>query len=98
MNANKTGAVIAGAGALVGFLALYLFVRVYHPMIQVELDAGRPDEAFVVQYVFPLLGYLAITAGVLWALSFYGFLIGERYAWMLGLIAGPSACWRDFSR
>jgi len=83
----KLGTVLAAIGAIVGVIGFYLFSVIYNPMIQVELNAGRPDEAFVVRYVFPLLGYLAITAGVLWLLSFYGFLTRERWAWMLGLIA-----------
>jgi hypothetical protein len=64
-----------------------LFALIYNPMIKIELDAGRPDEAVVVRYVFPLLGWLAITAGVLWMLALYGFLIKGRWAWMLGLVA-----------
>lgn len=83
----KLGATLAAIGVALGLLAFYLFVRIYNPMIQVELNAGRPDEAVVVRYVFPLLGYLAITSGVLWALSFYGFLQRESWAWMLGVVA-----------
>lgn len=83
----KLGAVLAGIGAIVGLLAFYLFATIYNPMIQVELNAGRPDEAVVVRYVFPILGYLAITAGVLWMLSLYGFLTQQKWAWMLGIIA-----------
>ncbi len=83
----KLGALLAALGAAVGLAAFYLFVRIYNPMIAVEMAAGRPDEALVVRYVFPLLGYLGITAGVLWLLSFYGFLTRERWAWPLGLIA-----------
>jgi hypothetical protein len=83
----KLGAVLAVIGTVVGLLAFYLFVQIYNPMIQVELNAGRPDEAVVVRYVFPLLGYIAITAGVLWMLALYGFLMQEKWAWMLGLVA-----------
>lgn len=89
MNDNyRLGAILSGAGSVIGLVAFYLFVIIYHPMIQTELDAGRPDEAFVVRYVFPALGYLAITAGVLWMLALYGFLIRQSWAWMLGIIAG----------
>jgi len=84
----RLGAVLSAVGAAVGLLAFYLFVTIYNPMIGVELAAGRPDEGIVVRYVFPLLGYVAITAGVLWLLSLYGFLTRERWAWPLGLTAG----------
>jgi len=88
MNDNfKVGAALAAIGTIIGLVAFYLFVQIYNPMIQVELEAGRPDEALVVRYVFPLLGYLAITAAVLWMLALYGFLVKESWAWILGLIA-----------
>ena len=83
----RLGAILAAAGSIVGLVAFYLFATIYNPMIQIELAAGRPDEANVVRLVFPLLGYMAITAGVLWALALYGFVMRERWAWMLGLIA-----------
>lgn len=83
----KLGALLAGIGVVVGLIAFYLFAQIYNPMIAVEMEARRPDEALVVRYVFPLLGYLAITAGVLWVLALYGFLTRESWAWMLGLVA-----------
>jgi hypothetical protein len=83
----KLGAVLATIGVLVGLIAYYLFAWIYNPMIQVEVNAGRPDEAVVVRLVFPLLGYLAIAAGALWGVSLYGFLTKQNWAWMLGVIA-----------
>jgi hypothetical protein len=83
----RLGVVLSAAGAAVGLVAFYLFVQIYNPMIAVELAAGRPDEGIVVRYVFPLLGWLAIGAGVLWGLALYGFLTRGRWAWTLGLIA-----------
>jgi hypothetical protein len=82
----KLGVALAVIGVIVGLVAFYQFATIYNPMIKVELDAGRPDEAFVVRYVFPILGYLAISAGALWMLALYGFIIQEKWAWMLGLI------------
>lgn len=83
----KLGIVLAVVGVLVGLAAFVLFIQIYNPMIQIELDAGRPDEAVVVRYVFPLLGYLATAAGALWAVALYGFINKENWAWLLGLIA-----------
>jgi hypothetical protein len=87
MDKRGLGAVLAAIGAAAGLLGAYLFMQVYNFMIQVELNAGRPDEAFVVRFVFPLLGYMVIAAAVLWLLAMYGFLVRERWAWMLGVIA-----------
>lgn len=84
---SKTGALLALIGIAAGLVGFIIFITTYNPMIQVELDAGRPDEANVVRYVFPLLGYLLAGATVLWALSLYGFVIGKGWAWMLGVIA-----------
>lgn len=84
---DKPGVILAVTGVLVGLAAFYLFAYIYNPMIQIELAAGRPDEANVVRFVFPLLGWLAIAAGAGWALALYGFLTGARYAWMLGIIS-----------
>jgi hypothetical protein len=81
------GTVLAIIGSIVGLIAFYLFVQIYNPMIAVEANAGRPDEANVVRFVFPILGYLAITAGVLWMLALYGFLLRDKWAWMLGVVA-----------
>lgn len=83
---SRLGVVLAVLGSVVGLVAFYQFTFIYNQMIKVELAAGRPDEAVVVTYVFPLLGYMAITAGVLWMVALYGFLTKERWAWMLGLI------------
>ncbi|MEL7675190.1 MAG: hypothetical protein AAGU78_15750 [Chloroflexota bacterium] len=83
----RTGALLALIGLLASALGFIIFVAIYNHMIQVELDAGRPDEANVVRYVFPLLGYLIAAATALWAVSFYGFLIGQKWAWMVGIIA-----------
>ncbi|MDD5466460.1 MAG: hypothetical protein PHS96_01510 [Anaerolineales bacterium] len=83
----RLGVLLSIVGVLVGLAAFVLFIQIYNPMIQIELDAGRPDEAVVVRYVFPLLGYLATSAGVLWAVALYGFLLKESWAWLLGVIA-----------
>jgi hypothetical protein len=82
----RLGSLLAVVGSAVGLVAFYQFSVIYNAIIKVELAAGRPDEAVVVTYVFPLLGYMAITAGVLWMVALYGFWTKERWAWMLGLI------------
>jgi hypothetical protein len=80
------GIVLSMIGVLVGLVAYYLFSTIYHPMQDIELAAGRPDEALVVKLVFPLLGYMAIASAALWGLALYGFLTREKWAWMPGMI------------
>lgn len=82
----RLGTWLAVLGAIVGLSALYVFPQVYNPMINTMVNLNRVHESWSVRLVFPLLGYLAITSGVLWLLAFYGFLNREKWAWMLGLI------------
>lgn len=84
----RLGAVVAALGAIVGLSALYVFPQIYNPMINTMLGLNRAHEAWSVRLVFPLLGYLAITSGVLWLLALYGFLSREKWAWLLGILAG----------
>ena len=83
----RLGTWLAVIGAIIGLSALFVFTQVYNPMINTMVNANRIHESWSVRLVFPILGYLAITSGVLWLLALYGFLNRERWAWMLGIIA-----------
>jgi hypothetical protein len=85
---TKLGTILAAIGILVGLASLYIFATSYNFLIDVEINAGRPDEANVVRLVFPLLSYIGTAATALWAVSLYGFIHKEKWAWMLGIIAG----------
>lgn len=87
----RTGALLAFVGILAAAAGFIIFVLSYNFLIQVEIDAARPDEANVIRYVFPVLGYLIAAATALWVVSFYGFLIRQKWAWMVGVIAGTIA-------
>lgn len=93
---SKTGALLALLGIAAGLAGFIIFIATYNLMIQVELDAGRPDEANVVRYVFPLLGYVIAAATSLWGVSLYGFLTRQRWAWMVGVIAATIALVSSF--
>lgn len=82
----RLGTWLAVLGAIVGLGALYVFTSIYNPMINIMIDTNRVHESWSVRLVFPLLGYLAITSGVLWLVALYGFLNREKWAWMLGVI------------
>lgn len=83
----RLGVVLAIIGAIVGLSALYVFPQIYNPMINTMINLNRAHESMSVRLVFPLLGYLSITSGVLWLLALYGFLCREKWAWLLGIIA-----------
>lgn len=87
----RTGALLALIGALAAVAGFVIFVLSYNFLIQVEIDAGRPDEANVIRYVFPLLGYLLAVAISLWGVALYGFLTQQKWAWMVGIIASTIA-------
>lgn len=87
----RAGALLAFIGILAAAAGFTIFVLSYNFLIQVEIDAGRPDEANVIRFVFPVLGYLIAAATALWVVSLYGFLIRQKWAWMVGIIAGTIA-------
>ncbi|MGD1993731.1 MAG: hypothetical protein PVI59_11110 [Anaerolineae bacterium] len=85
---TRAGAIISLVGALVGIAGVFAaFLLAYQPMIDVELAAGRPDEAIIVRYVIPFLSDIGIIAGVLWAVAAYGFFKQERWAWTAAFTA-----------
>jgi hypothetical protein len=85
---SNIGAIVALTGALVGIVGVFAaFLLGYQPMIDMELAAGRPDEALIVQYVIPFLSDVGLVAGVLWAVAAYGFLTRQRWAWTTAVIA-----------
>lgn len=94
---TTAGAIISLVGALVGIAGvLVAFLLAYQPTIDVELAAGRPDEATIVRYVFPFLSDIGIIAGVLWAVAAYGFFQKERWAWTAAIIANVASLLTGF--
>lgn len=87
----KTGALLALLGLIAAGVGFIIFVLSYNFLIDVEIDAGRPDEGNVIRYVFPLLGYLIAAATSLWGVSLYGFLTRQKWAWFVGVTAATIA-------
>ena len=87
VNQKKLGSVISMTGIILGLVSLYLFATSYNHMIQVEIGSGRPDEARVVQLVFPLLSYLATAGTAAWAVGLYGFIVEGKWACMTAFLA-----------
>ncbi len=94
---SKAGAIVSVFGALVGLAGVFAaFLLAYQPMIDVELAAGRPDEAIIVRYVIPFLSDIGIMAGVLWAVAAYGFLKKKDWAWTVAIIANVAGLLTGF--
>ena len=86
-NNTKLGAVLAVLGILTGLLFFYLIAAQYNPIIDAHVMAGRSDEGTSVSITFAFLGWIGISAGAIWAVSLYGFLHKEKWAWLWGTVA-----------
>lgn len=94
---TKVGGVVSLFGALVGIAGVFVaFLLAYQPMINVELAAGRPDEAIIVRWVIPFLSDVGIMAGVLWAVAAYGFFNEKNWAWTAAVIANVASLLTGF--
>jgi hypothetical protein len=87
MKENRTlGAILTIIGALLGvFGTIYLFMNWYFPSLSFE--AAEPGCEILLQYIFPALSDVGILAGVLYAVSAYGFISGTTWAWPLAMVA-----------
>lgn len=92
----KTGALLAAIGLIAAGTGFVIFALSYNFLIDVEIDAGRPDEGNVIRYVFPLLAYLIAAATSLWGVSLYGFVSRQKWAWFVGVTAGTIALVSSF--
>jgi len=94
---NKVGLIVAGVGAIICIIGtLLLFTRWYDAVIAAELAAGRPDEAIIVQYIFPFLSDLGVLAGIFWAIAAHGFGTRRQWAWSVAVIANVLALQSSF--
>jgi hypothetical protein len=94
---SKAGGIVSLFGAVVGIVGVFAaFLLAYELMINVELAAGRPDEAIIVRYVIPFLSDIGIMAGVLWAVAAYGFFKEQEWAWTAALIANVASLLTGF--
>ncbi len=84
---RKVGAAIAVVAGVWGIVVTYLlFLGGYRDLIAVEAAAGRPDEAFIVTYVIPLLTDLTLIGGVLWLLGGLGFATKSKWGWPASVV------------
>jgi hypothetical protein len=80
------GAILCIIGALLGIIGtIYLFMNWYFPSMNFE--AGEPGSDILLKYIFPALSDVGIFAGILYAVSAYGFIVGTSWASSLAVIA-----------
>ena len=86
---ERLGALLALIGALVGiFGTIVLFLNWYEVALT---ECAEPACDILLTYIMPALSDLGILAGVLYAISAYGFLIHRRWAFPLAVISNVLA-------
>jgi len=91
---NKVGAAISLVGAILGIVVIYAsFLQVYEPIMASEMADGRAggkgiaDGVSISKYVMPVVNDIGIIGGVLWAVSAFGFMKREKWAWSTAILA-----------
>lgn len=91
---SSVGAVISLIGAILGIVVIYAgFLQVYDPIMASEMAEGRAggeiiaDGLSVSKYVMPVVNDIGIIGGVIWAVSAYGFIKRENWAWGSAIVA-----------
>ena len=83
---EKLGGVLAIVGALMGIVGHYvLFTNWYHTGMAAE--AAEPGCEILLKYIHPAISDLGILAGVLFAVSAYGFFTSRKWAFLLSVVA-----------
>ena len=87
---NKLGGIMAIIGALLGIIGTYLiFFNWYTPALTAE--AAEPGCEILLKVLMPALSDFGILAGVLYAVSAYGFFMAAGWAFPLVVIANVMA-------
>ena len=82
----RLGGILAIIGALMGIIGHYvLFLDWYR--IGMAADSAEPGCEILLKYIHPALADLGILAGVLFAVSAYGFFTKRNWAFLLSVMA-----------
>jgi len=91
---SKVAVLISVLGAVLGIVVIYAsFLQVYDPIMASEIADGRAggasitDGLSVSKYVMPVVNDIGIIGGVIWAVSAYGFIKREKWAWNTAILA-----------
>jgi len=85
-NKNVLGGILASIAALMGIVGhIVLFLRWYR--IGMGAESAEPGCEILLKYIHPLLADFGIFAGVLFAVSAYGFFTKKNWAFFLSVVA-----------
>lgn len=85
-NKNLLGGILATIGALMGIIGnIILFMQWYR--IGMGAESAEPGCEILLKYIHPLLADVGIFAGVLFAVSAYGFFTKKNWAFFLSVVA-----------
>ena len=85
-NRNKLGGWLASLAAVMGIVGhMYLFLNWYQ--IGMHAESAEPGCEILLKYIHPLLTDFGILAGVLFAVSAYGFFTKKSWAFFLSVVA-----------
>ncbi|MCJ7537432.1 MAG: hypothetical protein MUO57_18050 [Anaerolineales bacterium] len=82
----RLGGILAIIGALIGIIGHYvIFLNWYR--VGMAADSAEPGCEILLKYIHPALADLGILAGVLFAVSAYGFFTKANWAFLLSVVA-----------
>ena len=82
----RLGGILASIAAVIGILGHYiLFINWYR--VGMAADSAEPGCEILLKYIHPALADLGILAGVIFAVSAYGFFTRAKWAFSLSVIA-----------
>lgn len=85
-NKNVLGGILATIAALMGIIGhIVLFMQWYR--IGMSAESAEPGCEILLKYIHPLLADFGIFAGVLFAVSAYGFFTRKNWAFFLSVVA-----------
>lgn len=85
-NKNVLGGILASIAAWMGIIGHFvLFLKWYH--VGMNTQSAEPGCEILLKYIHPLLTDVGILAGVLFAVSAYGFFTNRRWAFLVTQIA-----------
>lgn len=85
-NRNRAAGYVAAFASVLGIVGTYLlFMNWYGPAL--NADAAEPGCEILLKYLMPALSDFGMVAGVLYAVSAYGFFTSRGWAWPLVIVA-----------
>ena len=82
---NLLGGILASISALMGIIGHFvLFLNWYH--IGMSADSAEPGCEILLKYIHPVMADFGIFAGILFAVSAYGFFTKKNWAFLLSVI------------